>query len=73
MNKKPNINKGNEKMKKLVLSALMCTIAVAAFAADFSHPGWKIADASKYDAMYGVAISQKNFSNAVCMAYFCSR
>ena len=56
-------------MKKLVLSALMCTLAVAAFATDFSHPGWKIADASKYDAMYEVAISQKNFSSAVCMAY----
>lgn len=56
-------------MKKLIISALICTLAVAAFAADFSHPGWKVNDASKYDAMYQVAISQKHFPNAVAMAY----
>ena len=55
-------------MKKFILSALMCTLAVATYAATFVHPGWKCTDVSKLDTMYAIAKEAKDFNNASIMA-----
>ena len=56
-------------MKKFILSALMCTLAVATYAATFTHPGWRSTDVSKLDAMYIVAKENKHTIDASTMAY----